>query len=89
MKHLPLFALIFAAALVAVALIAVPSCIGLFFETPPDWKAQREETRNRAELTIRKFEARHGDKSIEEWPELDRQTYRNAKRILGEMDGNP
>jgi hypothetical protein len=89
MKHLPLFALVFAAALVVVALIAVPSCIDLFFETPPDWKAQREETSNRAELTIRKFEARHGDKPLEEWPELDRQTYRNARRILGEMAGNP
>jgi hypothetical protein len=39
-------------------------------------------------LTVKKFERCHGEKPVEEWPELDRQTYRNAKRVLGETDAN-
>jgi hypothetical protein len=85
MKHIALFALRYAAAMAAVVLIAVPSCLGPFFETPPAWMDQREETRNRARRSIQKFHDRPGDKPIEEGPELDRQTYRNAKRILAEM----
>jgi hypothetical protein len=82
-----LFALAFAALLVALALVFVPGCIGPFFETPPAWKRQREQTRRAAIDTIRKFEARHGDTPVEQWPELDRTTYRNAKRILADLDG--
>ena len=90
MKHLPLFALVFAAALVVVALIAVPSCIGLFFEAPPDSEQQRATLKQTCTETVARYEAMYGELPVEEWPEeRHRQTYRNAKRILGEMDGNP
>jgi hypothetical protein len=90
MKHLPLFALVFAAALVAVALIAVPSCIGLFSETPPDWEQQRATLKRTSTETVARYEAMYGELPVEEWPsERHRQTHRNAQRILAEMDGDP
>ena len=88
MKHLPLVALLFAAALGAITLVVVPSCIGPFFETPPDWKLQRQTLRQSAAETVRKYEVMYGDTPVEEWPEeRHRLTYTNAKRILDKMDG--
>ncbi len=87
MKYVSFVALLLAAALAATALVVVPNCIGPFFETPPSWKAQREDTRKEAAGTVRKLEARQGNKPVEEWPERDRQLHRNAKRILGETGG--
>ena len=90
MKHLPLFALLCVFAIVAVALTVVPSCIGPFFETPPDWERQRATLKRTSTETVARYEAMYGELPVEEWPEeRHRQTYRNAKRILGEMDGNP
>jgi hypothetical protein len=90
MKHATLFALAFATALVAVALIVFPSCIGPFFETPADWKTQRETMRRSACETVVRYEKLYGELPVEDWPEeRHRQTYRNAKRILVEMDGKP
>ena len=90
MKHLPLFALLCVFAIVAVALTVVPSCIGPFFETPPDWERQRATLRQTCRDTVARYEKLYGDTPVEEWPEeRQRQTYRNAKRILAEMDGSP
>jgi hypothetical protein len=90
MKYLPLFALLCVFAFVAIALTVVPSCVGPFFETPPDWEQQRAMLRRTCREAVAKYEELYGDTPAEEWPEeRHRQIYRNAKRILGEMDGNP
>jgi hypothetical protein len=88
-RHAGLFALLCAAALLALALVFVPSCLGPLMETPAEWRRQRETMRQSALDTVKKFEDRHGNKPVEEWPEGDRQTYSNAQRILGEMEGKP
>jgi hypothetical protein len=88
MKHALSFALVFAVSLVAAALVIVPSCLGPFFETPPDWRRQRQALRQFSRETARKFGDRHGDKPVGQWPELDRLTFLNAQRILAEM-GEP
>jgi hypothetical protein len=90
MRHAALFALLCAAAaLVVLALVFVPLCLGPLIETPPEWRWQRKTMRQNALDTVKKFEDRHGNKPVEKWPEGDRQTYSNAKRILAEMEGKP
>jgi hypothetical protein len=84
MRHSALLALLCAAALVALALVFVPSCDAPLIHQPLD-SHQHEELRHRARLTVRKFRERHGDTPMSAWPELDQQTYRNANRILMEM----
>jgi hypothetical protein len=88
-RHATLFALLCAAAWVVLALVFVPSRLGPLIENPSDWRWQRETMRQNALDTIQKIEGRHGNKPVQEWPEGDRQTYRNAKRILAEIEGKP
>jgi hypothetical protein len=86
MRHLPLFALVFAAALIAGALVVVPCCVDPVFDVPPDWKIQREQLRKEARETVARHEALYGDLPVEEWPEeRHRLGYRLARRILAEM----
>jgi hypothetical protein len=89
MKHASLIAVLLVFALAATAIGLVPSYVDAWVETPTGWKRQREAMHQNAVETVKKFEARHGETPLEQWPELDRQTYANAKRILGEMYGNP
>ena len=89
MRHATLFALAFVAVLIAVAPAAVPSCIAPLVETPPNWKAQREQTRKSAGESVERLEKRYGDKPVEGWDERHRQIYRNARRILRAMDPAP
>jgi hypothetical protein len=56
---------------------------------PADDGEQRRALRKACRDTLAKYQARHGDLPVEEWPsEADRQTYTNARRILGEMEKN-
>jgi hypothetical protein len=74
MRLAALFALLCAAALVVLALVFVPSCLGPLIETPAHWRWQRQTMRQSALDTVRKFEDRHGNEPVEEWPEGDRLT---------------
>ena len=85
MKHLPLFALVCAVLLIALALVSVPGCVGPLVETPPAWRRQRATMRQNALGTAKKLEQRHGDTPVEEWPETDRLTYMLARKILGDV----
>jgi hypothetical protein len=89
MRHATLFALAFVAALIAVASAAVPSCIAPLVETPPDWKAQREQTRKEVRESVERLEKRYRDKPVEGWDGRHKQIYVNATRILGELEGLP
>ena len=89
MRRLPFCALVLAALLIALALVYVPSCVGPLVETPAEWRHQRRQSVRAAIQTIEKLQDRHGDEPFGQWPEADRLLWRNACRILAEMDGRP
>lgn len=84
MRSLHAVALVCILALTVTAILTVPSCINHVFDPPSDWVRQREEMRVSARQTVTRLRKRHGGRPVEEWPEKDRQIWRNARRILGE-----
>jgi hypothetical protein len=86
MRYLLLLALPCASALVAAALVCVPSHLEPLIETQPDWKAQRAQLRRAARAITDRYEKMYGELPIDEWPEeRRREIYRGARRILDEV----
>jgi hypothetical protein len=87
MRYLLLLALLCVFALVAVALVCVPSYLGPLVEMPPEGKLQRAQLRRAARAIADRYEKMYGELSVEEWPdEQRREIYRGARRILEELD---
>jgi hypothetical protein len=90
MRTVNVLALVLILAAIFAAVLTIPSYIlSPLIEMSPDLKLQRESMRQSALKTVKKFEQRHGETPIEQWPELDRQIWTNARRILDETDSNP
>jgi hypothetical protein len=54
---------------------------------PAEDREQRQTLYETCRKTIEKYHARYGDRPLEKWPnEGDKLTYRNAMRILAELE---
>jgi hypothetical protein len=86
MRYVNAFLLLAFVVLAVLTALMTPGCVETLLR-PADDGEQRQALRKACRDTLAKYQARHGELPVEQWPsEGDKLTYTNAKRILGEME---